>query len=120
MSFMATKVHSILNDMFPANPHRRVFPEYYVKYKGSRLFFDFFVKELEVFVEVQGRQHIKFVKHFHGTAENFRAQKMRDNLKIEYVQEHEKCLVRVYDTEEVTEELVREKITKAMEMCFYE
>jgi len=120
MSVTATKVHSILNEMFPANPHRRVFPEYYVKYKGNRLFFDFFIKELEVFVEVQGRQHVEFVKHFHGTAESFHKQRMRDNLKIQYVQENEHCLVRIYDTEEITKELVNNKITKAMEMCFYE
>jgi len=120
MSVMATKVHSILNNMFPANPHKRVFLEHYVKYKGSRLFFDFYIKELSVFIEVQGRQHVQFVKHFHGTIDSFYKQKIRDNFKIEYVQEHNQCLVRIYDTEEVTEELVREKITKAMEMCFYE
>jgi hypothetical protein len=120
MSVTATQVHSILNKLFPANPHRRVFEEHYVRYKGARLFFDFYVKELNVFIEVQGRQHIQFVKHFHGSAENFRAQKMRDNLKIEYVQEHDMCLVRLYDTEDITEELILNKIDKAMEMCFYE
>ena len=120
MSVTATLVHSILNDLFPANPHRRVFPEHYVKYKGARLFFDFYIKELDVFVEVQGRQHVQFVKHFHGSAENFRAQKMRDNLKIDYVQTNKKCLIRIYDTEDVTKDLILDKITKAMEQCFYE
>jgi len=120
MSVIASKVQSILNKMFPANPHRRVFAEQYINYKGSRLFFDFFIKELNVFIEVQGAQHTKFVKHFHGTAENFRNQKIRDNLKISYVQDNNMCLVRIYDTEDVTEDLVRDKITKAMEMCFYE
>ena len=120
MSVMANKVHSILNEMFPANPHKRVFPEYYIKYKGTRLFFDFYIKELSVFIEIQGLQHVKFVKHFHGIAENFLAQKMRDNLKIEYVQENDMCLARIYDTEDVTKELVSEKISKAMETNFYE
>lgn len=120
MSVTATLVHSILDELFPANPHRRVFPEYYVKYKGVRLFFDFYIKELEVFVEVQGRQHIRFIKHFHGTIENFRGQKMRDNLKIEYTQENDKCLVRIYDTEKITKALVYKKIKKALEKDFYE
>jgi hypothetical protein len=120
MSATANKVQSILDEMFPANPHRRVFPEYYVKYKGNRLFFDFFIKELSVFVEVQGRQHVEFVKHFHGTADTFRKQKVRDNLKVAYVQENDLCLVRLYDTEDITEDLIREKIIKALEMCFYE
>jgi len=120
MSAIATQVHSILKKMFPANPHKRVFCEHYVKYKGTRLFFDFFIKELDVFVEVQGRQHVEFVKYFHGTIRDFHMQQARDNLKIEYVQENDKCLVRIYDTEEVTEQLVEEKINKAMESCFYE
>lgn len=120
MSVMANLVQSILDKMFPANPHRRVYCEHYVKYKGNKLFFDFYVKELGVFIEVQGCQHGKFVKHFHGSAEGFHKQKMRDNLKIEYVQENDMCLTRIYDTEDITEELVREKISNAMEGCFYE
>ena len=120
MSVTAALVYSILNDLFPASPHRRVFDEYYVKYKGARLFFDFYIKELDVFVEVQGRQHTQFVKHFHGSMENFKAQKHRDNLKIEYVHEYNKGLVRIYDTEKVTKKLVLKKIEKAMESCFYE
>jgi hypothetical protein len=106
--------------MFPANPHRRVFSEYFVNYKGSRLFFDFFIKELNLFVEVQGRQHVEFVKHFHNDVKAFYNQKYRDNLKIEYVQEKNKCLIRLYDTEKITEGLIRKKINKAMEFGFYE
>lgn len=120
MSVTATQVHSILKEMFPANPHKRVFEEHYVRYKGARLFFDFFIKELSVFVEVQGRQHKEYVHHFHGSPDAFRAQKYRDNLKIEYVQENGFCLVRLYDTEDINAELVREKISKALESCFYE
>ena len=120
MSVTATLVFSILNDLFPASPHRRVFDEHYVKYKGVRLFFDFYIKELDIFVEVQGRQHTQFVKHFHGSMENFKAQKYRDNLKIEYVEENNMGLVRIYDTEEVTKELILDKINKAIERDFYE
>lgn len=120
MSVIASKVQFILNELFPANPYRRVFSEHFIKYRGIRLFFDFYIKELGVFIEVQGQQHSKFVKHFHGTAENFRAQKIRDNLKIEYVQENNMCLVRLYDTEKITKNLILEKIKQAMEVCFYE
>lgn len=120
MSDIANRVLSILNTIFPANPHRRVFPEYFVNYKGTRLFFDFYIKEMDMFVEVQGRQHTSFVSHFHGTKENFDAQRYRDNLKREYTQETGKCLVRFNYDETITEELVREKILKAMETCFYE
>jgi hypothetical protein len=91
-----------------------------VNYKGNKLFFDFYIKELGVFIEIQGRQHKEFVKHFHGTAEAFHKQKFRDNLKIQYVQENDLCLVRIYDTEKITPTLVKKKINKALESCFYE
>jgi len=115
MSRIATLVLSILNEMFPANPHRRVFSEHYVKFKDTRLFFDFYIKELNCLVEVQGRQHIKFVKHFHGSLDNFKAQKYRDNLKIEYVQENNLYLIRIYDGEKVDKNLILYKINKALE-----
>jgi len=74
-----------------------------------------------VYVEVQGRQHTEFVKHFHGDKESFQAQKMRDNLKIQYVDEHGKCLVRFNFNEKITEALVSKKINKVLEgECFYE
>jgi len=120
MSVIANQVHSILNELFPANPYKRVFVEHYVNFKGQRLFFDFFIKELSTLIEIQGAQHKKFVKHFHGTAENFSNQKIRDNLKIQYVQENNFCLARFYDTEIIDENMVRYKINKAMEDTFYE
>ena len=120
MSLTANKIEAVLGELYPANPHKRVFKEHYVNYKKTRLFFDFYIKELNLFIECQGGQHIKFVKHFHGTAENFQRAKKRDNLKIEYVQENNMCLVRIYDTEEITKELIIHKIKKAMEENFYE
>ena len=120
MSVIANQVQSALNKLFPANPHRRVFEEHFVSYKGQKLFFDFYIKELSCFIECQGRQHFEFVKHFHGTVENFKAQKYRDNLKIEYVQENGMLLVRLYENENIDENLILRKINTAMdsEYCF--
>ena len=86
------------------------------------MFFDFFIKELSCFVECQGQQHTKFVKHFHGTKENFLGQKMRDNLKIDYVQKNNMYLIRVNYDEAVNKELILFKINKALdsEFNFYE
>jgi len=115
MSYIATQAQSILDKLFPANPHRRVFAEHFVNYKGTRLFFDFYVKEQLMFFECQGAQHNKFVKHFHGTADNFKAQKYRDNLKIEYVQENNLYLVRLFENEELTVDLISKKMHKAFD-----
>lgn len=121
MSKIADKIYNILTDMFPKLVAPRVVREVYVKYKGQKLYFDFLIKELSVYVEVQGRQHTEFVKHFHGTKEAFVAQKMRDNLKIQYVEEKGKCLVRFHHDEKITKALVKKKLNKVLEgECFYE
>lgn len=115
MSVIARKVHCILKEIFPANPFNRIFCEHYVNHKGERLFFDFFIKELLCFVECQGQQHTKFVKHFHGKKENFLAQKFRDNLKIDYVQKNNMYLVRFNYDEVINKQLVIFKINKTMD-----
>jgi hypothetical protein len=121
MSKIADKIAGLLDSMFPKHLGERVVREVYIPYKNSKLFFDFYVKELGVYVEVQGRQHTEFVKHFHGTREAFVAQKYRDNLKIQYVQEHDKCLIRFNYDEKVTKTLIKKKINKVLTgECFYE
>jgi len=121
MSIIADKIGGILDNMFPRLLAPRITKEIYIHYKGQKLFFDFYVKEIGVYVEVQGRQHTEFVKHFHGNKEAFQAQKMRDNLKIQYVEENGKCLVRFNFNEKITKALVRKKISKVLEgECFYE
>lgn len=112
MSEIAKKVHSVLKEVFPTNV---IVEEYYINYKGSRLFFDFFIKDLGVLIEVQGRQHFEYVDHFHGSVDKFRGQKMRDNLKKEYIQYNPKlCLVYFYDKQDnITKDLLLERIFEA-------
>lgn len=119
MSKIATEVYDILKELFPANPHRRVFLEHYILYKNTRLFFDFYVKEIGVFFECQGIQHKRFVKHFHSSIESFRAQKARDNLKIQYVEETNLYLVRIHDGEKITKELLLNKINIAYDSKYH-
>ena len=121
MSKIADKVHAMLTELFPPAPYERVKREIFVPYKGQKLYFDFYVKELGVYVEVQGEQHEKFVKHFHGDLSGLDAQRFRDNLKIEYVENSGKCLVRFRFNEEITKETVNNKLLKVLEgHCLYE
>lgn len=115
MSILSTQVHSILNELFPANPHKRIFCEHYVRYKSQKLFFDFYIKDLKVLLECQGEQHFKYVQHFHGDKSAFMKHKERDNLKIEYVQKNNLYLVVLNFDEEITKELILDKINKAFE-----
>jgi hypothetical protein len=121
MSVIADNVFEILNKLFPPKPYPRIKREVFVSYKGQKLYFDFYIKTLGIYIEVQGHQHEKFVKHFHGDASGFAAQQSRDNLKIQYVEEEGKCLVRFGSKEKLTEELVKSKLMKVLEEgCFYE
>lgn len=121
MSKQADEVFELLKELFP---HNRIKKEYYVNYKGKKLFFDFYIHELSILFEIQGQQHTKFVKHFHGDREVFLAQKNRDNLKIEYVQENQPLsLIRFYHDEKITKELLLKKINKVLDSennSFYE
>lgn len=118
MSSIANTIYDILKEAFPLNIIQK---EHYIYYKGTRLFFDFLIKDLNVLIEVQGRQHTAFVKHFHGDKSAFLKQKNRDNFKIQYIQENEKyCLVRFNYDEKLTKRRVIKKISKAIEEGFYE
>jgi hypothetical protein len=113
MSAIANKVHETIRKLFP---HNIVLVEWYVNHKGQRLFFDVFIKDLGVLIEIQGRQHFKFVKHFHGSMEGFIEQKKRDNLKLELIEESGRlCLARFNYDEDITKKLVLKRINDALE-----
>lgn len=118
MSKIADNIYCSLERLFP---RYTVVKEVYVNYACTRLFFDFLIKEFGMYIEVQGIQHTSFNKHFHGTRENYLAQKKRDNLKLEYIQSKDNLsLVRFYYNEELTDDLIMLKIEKALERGFYE
>jgi len=89
---------SVRESLSKAFPHALIKEEEYVSYKGQRLFFDFFIPALGVYVEVQGIQHTEFNRHFHGDAAAYRAAKKRDRLKEEWCELNDLTLVQVnYD-----------------------
>jgi very-short-patch-repair endonuclease len=111
MSQIAEDVGAILKVLFPFS---HIIKEHYIKYKGARLFFDFFVRDLSVLIEVQGQQHFTFNRHMHDNdVSNFRAQKKRDNLKVEYCEENKLCLTLFYYNDIITEQLVLQRILEA-------
>lgn len=116
MSKIANDIYEIINRLFPLSKIKK---EHYVRYKGIKLFFDFFIRDMRVLVEVQGAQHTQFVSHFHTDKEAFNGQKKRDNLKIEYIQANpELSLVRFNYNEKITDKLVKNKIHKAIKEGF--
>ena len=114
MSKIADDVFNILQQEFPFTYIEK---EYYINYKNTRLLFDFYIRNLGILIECQGRQHTEFVKHFHGQVENFYAQKRRDNLKEEYCEENDLTLVLFFDTiDTINKEVVLNRIYEAIDV----
>ena len=111
MSKLADKTRDFLKEIFP---HNSIYEERYIKYKGTRLFFDFYIKEINVLIEVQGRQHEEFVKHFHTDRDGFIDSKKRDNLKKEYCQETDIVLIEIRDEKELNKEKFIKRIWNEM------
>ena len=112
MSKIADDVYAVLKELFPQT---NITKEHYIRYKGKQLFFDFYLRGLGILIEVQGQQHFNYTKHFHGTVENFREFKHRDNLKKEYVEENQGLILVFFcdGTDKITKELVLSRIYEA-------
>lgn len=111
MSKLADNTYSFLRKIFP---HTIIAKEHYVRYKNTKLFFDFYIKDLALLIEVQGHQHEKFVKHFHHDRETFLASKKRDNLKKEYCDKEGFILLEIRDKKELDKEKFIERARSKM------
>ena len=58
-------------------------PEWLQTTSGMRLELDFYIPDLNVAFEIQGRQHYEFVRHFHIDYDGFKRQLERDRIKRE-------------------------------------
>jgi len=111
-SEQANQVRELTQSLFP---YCTIFPEYFVKFKGQTLYFDFYLKELNILIEVQGAQHYEYNKHFHGNREGFVSSKRRDNLKKEYCELERMALVIIPYNEKVDKKKLLHKFSKALE-----
>lgn len=84
MSKIADKIAKLLKSEFA---NYRVVKEHYTSYQGNKLFFDFFIPELKILIEVQGQQHYTFNAFFHKDIGDLRQQKYRDTLKTQWVED---------------------------------
>lgn len=63
-------------------------PEWLLSPEGTRLELDFYIKELEIAIEVQGKQHFVYDPYYHGDHEGFKKRLLYDRIK------REKCATR--------------------------
>jgi very-short-patch-repair endonuclease len=111
MSNLSDQVLAVINEVYP---EMKVLKEEPINYKGHRLFIDFLIPQLNLIIEVHGRQHDGYVKHFHGDGSGFRAAKKRDALKHEWAELNGYIFVALREHElPVTVESLLEKINVA-------
>lgn len=67
--------------------------------RRSTLKVDFLLPDLKVAIEVQGRQHAEYIKHFHGSRDGFEESQARDRAKQEGVEAAGYTLIAVDDVE---------------------
>jgi len=110
MSKAAETVKKLIKECLPSYT---LISEHYVNLGNNQLFFDFFIPELKLLVEVQGDQHDKFNKFFHKDIDEFNKAKARDNLKQEWASDNNLKLVYFYynEIDSLTVETVIDRIT---------
>lgn len=96
MSRLSEDVRALIVQAFPFYKLRA---EHYVNFRNTKLYFDFYLPELKIAFEAQGRQHDEFVEHFHGTAYNFKMYKKRDGFKKEWADENDVVLIEIRDAD---------------------
>jgi len=61
----------------------------------KKLRIDFFIPEINLYIEYDGKQHLKFSKKGIFTEEKFRELKLRDKIKDDYFKKHKLTLLRI-------------------------
>jgi hypothetical protein len=71
---------------------------------GTKMSLDFFNANKKVAIEVQGAQHTKYVKFFHGNYKNnYIAQLDRDNQKLKFCEINDINLIEIYEKDKLSE-----------------
>lgn len=71
------------------------YPTWLTAPEGERLELDFLIEELNIAIEVQGKQHYTYVPHFHGGYDGFLKRLEWDEVKRRKCQEMEIALIEI-------------------------
>lgn len=91
-------------------PHYKIIPQYAIKIKNHTLFIDYYIPQLRLAIEYDGRQHQEFVQHYHHDQIGFKDSQYRDSLKNTWCTENNVWLIRVSHREEISLEIIRSKL----------
>ena len=88
--------------LYPYWRYDAVFEEFRVL--GTQLTLDFYNHTRKIAIEVQGAQHLEFVKHFHKTRANFLRQIRRDDKKMDFCNINDIELLQIYPDDKLSQE----------------
>ena len=71
---------------------------------GTQLTLDFYNHTRKIAIEVQGAQHLEFVKHFHKTRANFLRQIRRDDKKMDFCNINNIDFLQIYPDDKLSQE----------------
>ena len=88
--------------LYPYWRYDAVFEEFRVL--GTQLTLDFYNHTRKIAIEVQGAQHLEFVKHFHKTRANFLRQIRRDDKKMDFCNINDIKFLQIYPDDKLSQE----------------
>jgi very-short-patch-repair endonuclease len=83
MSKLEDDVYGLLKQAFK---FYKIKKQFYIRYNGQKLLFDFFIPDLCVLIECQGKQHYEYGEFFFETEKDFQEAQWRDTLKKEWAE----------------------------------
>lgn len=86
---------------------------YFLHTKSGQMSYDIFICGENIAIEYQGKQHFEPVEYF-GGKEHFESQKKRDELKMKLSEENGVLLVYINYNEDISMELIKNKISNAI------
>lgn len=78
-------------------------PEWLTSEDGARLELDFFIEEIDLAIEVQGKQHFTYVPMFHGNEDGFKKQLDYDRIKKEKCRQKRINLIEISSVSDLQE-----------------
>ncbi len=94
---------SVKEFLYPYWKDDIVFEEF--KIVGTRMTFDLYNANKKIAIEVQGIQHTKYVKFFHGSRLRYLQQLKRDDKKLRFCEINDIKLVEIYPNDLVDVDL---------------
>ena len=88
--------------LYPYWRYDAVFADFRVL--GTQLTLDFYNHTRKIAIEVQGAQHLEFVKHFHKTRANFLRQIRRDDKKMDFCNINDIEFLQIYPDDKLSQE----------------